>query len=235
MTTGEVAIFLGYTFRDRRSKNRWGKYFVNFSPGVSNAATKAIRQEIRAWQLHCRVDKRIDDLARMFNPIIRGWMNYYGRYYKSALYPTLRHLDRCLARWAMSKYKRLRRHRRRAEHWVRDIACRAPRWWPIGRCCTRRRLDGKSRMSGDVHVRICERLGVRLPRATRRLFGFVGPRNEAEEINGEIARFPRDHLKLEASSSKTLITHARTGAARFLGYETATLHSDQKVSISVRL
>jgi Group II intron, maturase-specific domain len=90
MTTGEVAIFLGYTFRDRRSKNRWGKYFVNFSPGVSNAATKAIRQEIRAWQLHCRVDKRIDDLARMFNPIIRGWMNYYGRYYKSALRPMSR-------------------------------------------------------------------------------------------------------------------------------------------------
>ncbi|WP_141343140.1 group II intron reverse transcriptase/maturase [Bradyrhizobium sp. USDA 3458] len=126
--------FLGYTFRARRSKNRWGKHFVNFSPGVSNAAAKAIRQEIRAWQLRCRVDKRIDDLARMFNPIIRGWMNYYGRYYKSALYPTLRHLDRCLARWAMSKYKRLRRHRRRAEHWVRDIACRTPTLlahWPM--------------------------------------------------------------------------------------------------------
>ncbi|WP_439394139.1 hypothetical protein ACRQ5Q_33180 [Bradyrhizobium sp. PMVTL-01] len=55
---------LRYTFRARRSKNRWEKHFVNFSPGVSNAATKAIRQEIRAWQLRCRVDKRIDDLAR---------------------------------------------------------------------------------------------------------------------------------------------------------------------------
>ncbi|WP_271612279.1 group II intron maturase-specific domain-containing protein [Bradyrhizobium sp. CCBAU 21362] len=155
--------FLGYTFRARRSKNHWGKHFVNFSPGVSNAATKAIRQEIRAWQLRCRVDKRIDDMARMFNPIIRGWMNYYGRYYKSALYPTLRHLDRCLARWAMSKYKRLRRRRRRAEHWVREVLAAPPRCWPIGRCCTRRRLDGKSRMSGDAHVRICERLGGNSP------------------------------------------------------------------------
>lgn len=118
--------FLGYTFRARRSKNRWGKYFVNFSPGVSNAAAKAIRQSIRGWQLGCRVDKRIDDLARMFNPIIRGWTTYYGCYYKSALYPTLRHLDRCLARWAMAKYKRLRRHRRRAEHRVRGIRCRDP-------------------------------------------------------------------------------------------------------------
>jgi group II intron reverse transcriptase/maturase len=126
--------FLGYTFRARRSKNRWGKYFVNFSPGVSNAATKAIRDEIRCWQLRCRADKWIDDLARMFNPIIRGWLNYYGRYYKSALYPTLRHLDRRLAHWAMAKYKRLRRHRRRAEHWIRAVASRDPALfahWPL--------------------------------------------------------------------------------------------------------
>jgi len=126
--------FLGYSFRARRSKNRWGKYFVNFSPGVSNAATKAIRREIRDWQLRCRIDRWIDGLARMFNPIIRGWINYYGRYYKSALYPTLRHLDRCLARWAMAKYKRLYRHRRRSEHWVREVISRDPRLfahWPL--------------------------------------------------------------------------------------------------------
>jgi RNA-directed DNA polymerase len=88
---------------------------------------KAIRQRIREWQLRCRVDKWIDDLARMFNPIIRGWLNYYGRYYPSALHPTLRYLDRRLARWAMAKYKRLRRHRRRATHWVREIVSRDPR------------------------------------------------------------------------------------------------------------
>jgi group II intron reverse transcriptase/maturase len=126
--------YLGYTFRARRSKNRWGKYFVNFSPGVSNAATKAIRQEIRRWQLRCRVDRWIDDLARMFNPIIRGWTTYYGRYYKSALYPTLRYLNRCLARWAMAKYKRLKRHRRRAEQWIRRTSLRDPTLfahWPV--------------------------------------------------------------------------------------------------------
>jgi group II intron reverse transcriptase/maturase len=126
--------YLGYTFRARRSKNRFGKFFVNFSPGVSDAATKAIREEIRDWQLRCRVDRWIDDLARMFNPIIRGWINYYGRYYKSALYPTLRHLDRRLAHWAMAKYKRLRRHRRRAEHWVREVVSRDPALfahWPL--------------------------------------------------------------------------------------------------------
>jgi Retron-type reverse transcriptase len=126
--------FLGYSFRARRSKNRFGKFFVNFSPGVSNAATKAIREEIRRWQLRCRIDKWIDDLARMFNPVIRGWITYYGRYYKSALYPTFRYLDQCLANWAMAKYKRLRRHRQRAGHWVSKTASRDPRLfahWPL--------------------------------------------------------------------------------------------------------
>ena len=70
--------------------------------------------------------KNLEDLARMFNPIIQGWINYYGRYYKSALYPTLRELDRRLVRWATRKYKRLRRHRRRAEHWLHRIAKRQP-------------------------------------------------------------------------------------------------------------
>ena len=126
--------FLGYSFRARRSKNRFGKFFVNFSPAVSNAATKAIREEIRRWQLRCRIDKWIDDLARMFNPVIRGWITYYGRYYKSALYPTFRYLDQCLANWAMAKYKRLRRHRQRAGHWVSKAASRDPRLfahWPL--------------------------------------------------------------------------------------------------------
>jgi group II intron reverse transcriptase/maturase len=123
----EKVDFLGYTFRPRRSKNRWGKYFVNFSPGISKAAAKAIRQTIRSWRLDCRIDKKVDDLARMFNPVIQGWINYYGRYYKSALYPTLRYLDRRLAGWAMAKYKRLRRHRRRSEHWIRRVACQSPK------------------------------------------------------------------------------------------------------------
>jgi RNA-directed DNA polymerase len=118
--------FLGYTFRPRRSKNWRGKYFVNFSPGISNSAAKAIRQTIRSWRLECRIDKKVDDLARMFNPVIRGWITYYGRYYKSALYPTLRYLDQRLTGWARAKYKRLRRHRRRSEHWIRRVVHRDP-------------------------------------------------------------------------------------------------------------
>jgi len=122
--------FLGYTFRPRRSKNRWGKYFVNFSPAISNRAAKAIRHEIRRWKLPLRSDKDLEDLARMFRAIIQGWINYYGAFYKSALYPTLQHLDRKLARWATRKFKRLRRHRRRAAQWLRRIAQRQPGLFP---------------------------------------------------------------------------------------------------------
>lgn len=113
--------FLGYTFRPRRSKNRWGKYFINFSPAISRKAAKAIRQEVRSWRLHLRSDKALEDLARMFNATIRGWIQYYSAFYKSALYPILRHIDRKLVSWAMRKFKRLRRHRRRTEQWLRRI------------------------------------------------------------------------------------------------------------------
>jgi len=114
--------FLGYTFRPRRSKNRYGKFFVNFTPGVSNKAAKAMRHTIRNWRIHLKPDKSIEDLSRMFNPVIRGWINYYGRFYKSALYPVLIHMNRALIQWARRKYKKLSRHRRRAEHWLGRIA-----------------------------------------------------------------------------------------------------------------
>ena len=91
--------FLGYTFRPRRSKNWKGKYFINFTPAVSNKAKKAMRQTIRGWRMHLKPDKSIEDLSRMFNPVIRGWINYYGRFYKSELYPVLRHMDKALTKW----------------------------------------------------------------------------------------------------------------------------------------
>lgn len=116
--------FLGYTFRPRRSKNRWGKHFINFSPAVSRKASKAMRRELRSWNLQLRSDKALEDLARMFNAVICGWVNYYGAYYQSALYPVLGQIDRKLVLWAACKFKRLRGHRRRAAHWLARIARR---------------------------------------------------------------------------------------------------------------
>ena len=119
--------FLGYTFRPRRSKNRHGQYFINFTPAVSNAAVNAMRRTVHAWRLHLQVGRTITDLARQYNPVVRGWMQYYGRFYPSALYPLLRHVNRALVRWASRKYKKLEHHRRRAEHWLGGVATREAR------------------------------------------------------------------------------------------------------------
>jgi len=118
--------FLGYTFRPRGSKNRQGEVFLNFSPAVSDRAAKHMRQTIRSWRLHLRSDKEIEDLSQMYNPIIRGWVNYYGGYYKSMLYPTFRMLNGILKKWAMRKYKKLKGHRRRASYWLGRIAYQKP-------------------------------------------------------------------------------------------------------------
>lgn len=127
--------FLGYTFRPRLSMNKWGKAFVNFSPAISKRATNNIKKEIRSWKLHLRSDKNITDLARMFNAHVQGWVNYYGRYYKSAMYPFLRNMERFLIRWAKRKYKRLRGHTSRAREWLGRVRKREPKLfvhWRLG-------------------------------------------------------------------------------------------------------
>jgi len=118
--------FLGYTFRPRLAKNRWGKHFVNFLPAVSKDAIKAMGREIRSWHIARRSDKSLSDLAHMFNTIVQGWINYYGRFYKSELYPLLRRINTYLVRWAKRKYKRLRGHTKRAQRWLVRIARRQP-------------------------------------------------------------------------------------------------------------
>jgi RNA-directed DNA polymerase len=122
--------FLGYTFRARRSKNKRGKHFINFSPAMSNRAGKAIRQEVRSWSMPKRSDKSIEELSRMFGAKIQGWINYYGRFYRSQMYMTLRHINKKLMWWAMRKYKKLYRHRRRAMHWLGHVAKRFPSLFP---------------------------------------------------------------------------------------------------------
>jgi group II intron reverse transcriptase/maturase len=97
--------FLGYTFRPRIAKERSGGFFVSFIPAISNKASKSLRDTMRRWRLHRRTDKSLDELAQMFNPVLRGWINYYGSFYRSALYRTFQPLNNILAQWATRKYK----------------------------------------------------------------------------------------------------------------------------------
>lgn len=126
--------FLGYTFRPRRAKWRGGLYRLSFLPAASPKALKAIRQAIRGWSLQTRSDKALDDLARMFNPYIRGWINYYSHFYKSELYPTLRRIDAFLVRWARRKFKRLRQRPKVARDWRARVIWSSPdlfAHWPL--------------------------------------------------------------------------------------------------------
>lgn len=129
--------FLGYTFQPRRAKNRWGKFFVSFLPAISTKAAKVIRKTIREWRMASnRNNQRLEDLARLTNPVVRGWMNYYGRFYRSKCVQVLRRLNEALAAWARRKYKdRFRRRERASMYWLERIARRDPKLfvlWELG-------------------------------------------------------------------------------------------------------
>ena len=128
-------VFLGYEFRPRLAKNKYGKHFVSFLPAVSKEAMKAMGAEIRSWHWAKRSDKSLGDLALMFNSIVQGWINYYGRFYRSRLLQFLRRLNDHLVRWACRKYKRLHRRERRAMELLAGAARRYPglfAHWRIG-------------------------------------------------------------------------------------------------------
>jgi len=118
--------FLGYTFRPRVSRNRNGVIFVSFSPAVSDRAVKEMRRRIKRWWFHHQSNLSLENIAHLVNPVLRGWLNYYGLYCKTALYTVLQYFDRILVRWAMKKYKRFRGKQRSATHWLGGIAQRDP-------------------------------------------------------------------------------------------------------------
>ena len=100
--------FLGHEFRARGARTRTGEMFTGFLPAISRDALQAKGDRLREMRIGRRVDLTLDDLARWLNPIVAGWMSYYGRYYRSALLPLLRRVSYYLRRWAARKYRRLR-------------------------------------------------------------------------------------------------------------------------------
>jgi RNA-directed DNA polymerase len=125
--------FLGYTFRPRFAVSRHGP-FVSFLPAISDHAAKAVRATIRGWRMHRHSDRSLTNLAEFANPIVRGWITYYGRFYRSRLMASLERIDDYLVRWAMRKYKKLRGAATKAVKWLAEVKRREPRLfahWPI--------------------------------------------------------------------------------------------------------
>jgi len=119
--------FLGYTFRPRVVKNRKrNSLFVSFTPAVSVKALKVMRQTTRRLNYRNRTELSLRDISRLHNPVVRGWVAYYGRFYPSALYPVFRHINKTLVAWAMRKYRRLKGHKTRASRFLEEVAVKQP-------------------------------------------------------------------------------------------------------------
>jgi hypothetical protein len=120
--------FLGFTFRARGARGKNGRMFTSFLPAISKDALKKVNATVRSWRLHRRTTLIEADLARWINPVVRGWMNYYGAFYRSALYPLLARINAYLVRWLREKFKRFQGHKAARAAWERAVANR-PRYF----------------------------------------------------------------------------------------------------------
>lgn len=128
--------FLGYTFRARTCLNtKRNCLFTRFTPAVSKEALKAMRARIRKSNLRHKTNLSIEEIADCFNPILQGWLNYYGQYTRSAMYPICRHFNKTLVAWAMRKYKKLHGRKIKASQFLIRISKNEPdlfAHWEIG-------------------------------------------------------------------------------------------------------
>ncbi len=119
--------FLGYTFRRRVVRQKTQKHiFVRFTPAVSAASLKSMRAETRRQGIRHRTDLAIQEISKLYDPVLRGWMQYYGRYYESAMDAVLGHFNLTLVTWAMRKYKKLYGRKTQAALFIQRIAIREP-------------------------------------------------------------------------------------------------------------
>jgi RNA-directed DNA polymerase len=117
--------FLGYTFRARAARDRHGEMFTSFLPAISKDAMKRLNKEVRGWRLHLHNTWDLGQIARWINPIVRGWLQYYGRFYRSELYPLVKRINTYLMRWVRKKYRRLHGFKK-AHAWWKKIGECAP-------------------------------------------------------------------------------------------------------------
>lgn len=128
--------FLGYEFRGRYVKSRkTGELFTGFTAAVSPASLTAMRQKARRLYYQRRTDLSLQDIASKLNPILRGWIAYYGQFQPSALGPLYRHINKSLVAWVMRKYKRFRNSKRRAGTFLQEVSQKCPQLfahWKLG-------------------------------------------------------------------------------------------------------
>ncbi len=140
--------FLGFQFRARKTMWREGTKRIfthSFKPAASPKALTFISRTIRRWALHHSSDKSLPNLAEMYNPCIRGWINYYSNFYRTQLRSTLTRIDLYVIRWARRKFKRLRRKTKGARDWFARLRRTNPTLFAHWQLC-----HGNGRTSGAV-------------------------------------------------------------------------------------
>lgn len=114
--------FLGYTFRPRKARDRNGINFTGFLPAISNKACNRIREKMRSWKTKKQLFLSLETLAKSINPVLRGWITYYGKFYPTRLKRLLEEVNRHLARWVTAKFKRFKGKPYRAYYWLGNIS-----------------------------------------------------------------------------------------------------------------
>ena len=117
--------YLGYTFRGRLARGPRG-LFMSFAPAISPAARKAVSHAIRAWHLRRHSTADLSTIASEINSQVRGWIGYYGAFYRSELHFLAWRIDQHIVRWARHKFKRLRYSPIRAWAWLAAVKRREP-------------------------------------------------------------------------------------------------------------
>ncbi len=119
--------FLGFTFKPRNAMSRQGVCFTGFQPAISQKAAIKIREKIKSWKITSRgLGLPLHKIAELTNPTVRGWLTYYGKFYKSELLSVLWSLTKVLVKWATCKFNRFKGSRIKANNWFKGIALREP-------------------------------------------------------------------------------------------------------------
>ncbi|MHB1922526.1 MAG: group II intron reverse transcriptase/maturase [Chitinophagaceae bacterium] len=111
--------FLGFDFKPRECVSKSGVVFYSFTPAISGKARKKITSELRIMKLHRKTRTTLQDIAEMINSKMRGWINYYGKFRRSALRVIFLRINESLLKWVRSKYKSYRYSKWKAIHWLK--------------------------------------------------------------------------------------------------------------------
>ena len=128
--------FLGYEFRPREVRNsQSGKRFCGYTPAVSPSSLNVMREAIRDLDIRRQTQLTLVDIANLINPLLKGWIAYYGRYTPSVLSTILRHVNQTLVGWMMRKFKHFKAHKVRTGRFLQRLVRNYPSLfvhWQIG-------------------------------------------------------------------------------------------------------